>query len=697
VKRAKASRLVTAGIATPLASGSLDAPVEDLLRRRVAGSFIVAVVLTTFLGFSSWRSTQVAANDAGWVVHTYGVMGTLKVTLQNVTEVETSARTFALIGQAPLLVHYETARDTIAEDEKALRHLTADNPHQQGRLDVLESRIQAALALAARMVAERQQGNAVAAAAEILETESLMDAVRATTQEIQTEETQLLSQRIQRTKAQQRLTSFIMVFGVLVGAGLLTLARFAINREIDASARGRAQISTLNSELEQRVEQRTAALQFEIAENKQAKKRMAGQAEELSRRAEELLRSRQALETKTLMLRSVLDSMVEGLVAADEQGAVIIWNPAAAKILGMGATGLPFQEWTAHYGLYLDDMVTPFPPDQLPLTRAIRGEACTAEMFVRNPELDEGVWIEVSASPLKDRDRAVIGGVAAFRDVTQRRADEREIRKLNEELEERVAQRTAQLEAANQELEAFAYSVSHDLRAPLRHIGGFSRILVEDFAAKMEPEAQQHLQRIEDGTRRMGLLVDELLNLARVGRHALKLQFGSLNSIIAEVVSLLQPDAEGRGVDWKIAKLPRVECDPILIRQVFQNLISNALKFTRTRERAVIEIDHRQQRGQTVIFVRDNGVGFDMKYTDKLFGVFQRLHRAEDFEGTGVGLAVVQRIVQKHGGMVWAQAELGKGATFYFTLSAETASLKPVSQNEAMPKEDTNQSAAAGG
>jgi PAS domain S-box-containing protein len=697
VKRAKASRLVTAGIATPLASGSLDAPVEDLLRRRVAGSFIVAVVLTTFLGFSSWRSTQVAANDAGWVVHTYGVMGTLKVTLQNVTEVETSARTFALIGQAPLLVHYETARDTIAEDEKALRHLTADNPHQQGRLDVLESRIQAALALAARMVAERQQGNAVAAAAEILETESLMDAVRATTQEIQTEETQLLSQRIQRTKAQQRLTSFIMVFGVLVGAGLLTLARFAINREIDASARGRAQISTLNSELEQRVEQRTAALQFEIAENKQAKKRMAGQAEELSRRAEELLRSRQALETKTLMLRSVLDSMVEGLVAADEQGAVIIWNPAAAKILGMGATGLPFQEWTAHYGLYLDDMVTPFPPDQLPLTRAIRGEACTAEMFVRNPELDEGVWIEVSASPLKDRDRAVIGGVAAFRDVTQRRADEREIRKLNEELEERVAQRTAQLEAANQELEAFAYSVSHDLRAPLRHIGGFSRILVEDFAAKMEPEAQQHLQRIEDGTRRMGLLVDELLNLARVGRHALKLQVGSLNSIITEVVALLQPDTEGRAVDWKIAKLPRVECDPILIRQVFQNLISNALKFTRTRERAVIEIDHRQQRGQTVIFVRDNGVGFDMKYTDKLFGVFQRLHRAEDFEGTGVGLAVVQRIVQKHGGMVWAQAELGKGATFYFTLSAETASLKPVSQNEAMPKEDTNQSAAAGG
>jgi light-regulated signal transduction histidine kinase (bacteriophytochrome) len=195
----------------------------------------------------------------------------------------------------------------------------------------------------------------------------------------------------------------------------------------------------------------------------------------------------------------------------------------------------------------------------------------------------------------------------------------------------------------------------------------------------------------------MGLLVDELLNLARVGRHALKLQVGSLNSTIAEVVTLLQPDAEGRVVEWKIAELPPVECDPILIRQVFQNLISNALKFTRTRERAVIEIDHRQERGQAVIFVRDNGVGFDMKYTDKLFGVFQRLHRAEDFEGTGVGLAVVQRIVQKHGGTVWAQAELDKGATFCFTLGAETVSLGPHSPTEARPKLVTSKTFTAGG
>jgi PAS domain S-box-containing protein len=421
-------------------------------------------------------------------------------------------------------------------------------------------------------------------------------------------------------------------------------------------------------------------------------------AKELSQQAGELARSRQTLETQTRMLQSVLDSMQEGLVAADEQGAVIIWNPAAAKILGMGATSLPFQEWTTHYGLYLDDMVTPFPTDQLPLTRAIRGEACTAEMFVRNPEFDEGVWIEVSASPLKDRDGAVNGGVAAFRDVTQRRVDEREIRKLNEELEERVVQRTAQLEVANRELEAFTYSVSHDLRAPLRHIGGFSRILMEDYGSAMEPEARVHLQRIEDGVRRMGLLVDELLNLARLGRHALNLQRAELNSIVEEVVSLLQPEIGSRAVTWKIEKLPSMQCDPILVKQVFQNLLANALKFTRPRDQAVIEIGWREQAGERLIFVRDNGVGFSMKCKEKLFGVFQRLHRPEDFEGTGIGLATVQRIVHKHGGRVWAEAELDRGATFRFTLGAADAEVAaaPKVKPGAETSEDNNKSAAAG-
>jgi signal transduction histidine kinase len=254
--------------------------------------------------------------------------------------------------------------------------------------------------------------------------------------------------------------------------------------------------------------------------------------------------------------------------------------------------------------------------------------------------------------------------------VAALQASENRYRRLNENLEKLVSERTAELEATNKELEAFTYSVSHDLRAPLRRIDGFAKLLMEEYSGGLADAARHYLVRVRDGTRHMGQLVDDLLNLARVGRRELSVRMTDLNSLVEAVRRELQPETAGREIEWQIGQLPFVDCDPNLLKQVFANLLSNAAKFTRPRQPAVIEVGAIEQDGHPVIFVRDNGVGFNMKYAGKLFGVFQRLHRSEDFEGTGVGLATVQRIIRKHGGRLWAEAELNKGATFYFTLGA---------------------------
>jgi light-regulated signal transduction histidine kinase (bacteriophytochrome) len=245
---------------------------------------------------------------------------------------------------------------------------------------------------------------------------------------------------------------------------------------------------------------------------------------------------------------------------------------------------------------------------------------------------------------------------------------EEAIREVNASLERRISERTADLVAVNQELEAFNYSVSHDLRAPLRHIDGYSKILKDDYGSSLPDDGRRCIEHIRSGARRMGRMVDELLELSRTSRRELSTQLTGLGSLVAEVLEELKPELEDRQIEWRIGELPFADCDPALTRQIFANLLANAVKFTRQRTPAVIEVGQAMSEGQTALFVRDNGVGFSMKYADKLFGVFQRLHRREDFEGTGVGLATVQRIVHKHGGRIWAQAELDKGATFYFTL-----------------------------
>jgi PAS domain S-box-containing protein len=278
------------------------------------------------------------------------------------------------------------------------------------------------------------------------------------------------------------------------------------------------------------------------------------------------------------------------------------------------------------------------------------------------------VVLETSGVPYFDDQEMLLGYRGIDRDVTERKRAEEELFKLNAELEQRVQERTAQLESANRELEAFSYSVSHDLRAPLRAIVSFSKILDDDFSAGLDPMARGFLQKIIASGRKMDLLIDELLELSRLGRKPLNKRTVDLHAVVQSVIESLAHEIAHRQIEWIITELPPVQADPVLIHQVYANLIGNALKYSSKLVQTRIEIGYRSEGLESVYFVRDNGAGFDMQYVDKLFGVFQRLHREDEFEGTGIGLATVQRIIHRHGGRIWAEAEVDKGATFFFTL-----------------------------
>jgi PAS domain S-box-containing protein len=386
-------------------------------------------------------------------------------------------------------------------------------------------------------------------------------------------------------------------------------------------------------------------------------------------------------------LSGIIGSAMDAIISVDASQRVTIFNAAAERMFGCAAAeamGQPLDRFLPerfreghrrHVEEFGRSGVTSRAMGHLRPLAALRisGEEFPVEASISQVEVAGQEVYTVILRDITERRRAqeaLERQAAALREQTELlQQAQAQLKGLNAELEQRVNERTLELTASNKEMEAFTYSVAHDLRAPLRHIDAFSKILLEDFSAVLPPEGRRYLENVRTGGHHMSQLVDDLLNLARVGRQELKREPTPLAHLVDEVVADLKHENEGRKIDWRIQPLPTIECDPGLMKLVFANLLSNAVKYTRPRPVASIEVGVLQSNVRnTAIFVRDNGVGFNMKYLDKLFGVFQRLHRAEEFEGTGVGLATVERIVRKHGGCVWAEGAVDKGAAFYFSL-----------------------------
>ncbi len=373
------------------------------------------------------------------------------------------------------------------------------------------------------------------------------------------------------------------------------------------------------------------------------------------RRQQEVLRER---------LAAIVKSSDDAIISTDLESIVTTWNSAAEKMFGHTEAEMLGKSQSLIIPTDREDEVVRI------LDMIKRGETLNHFETERIGKDGRSIDVSVTISPIKDEDGNITGASKIARDISELKRAVKEIRNLNAQLEQRVTDRTAQLQAANDELESFSYSVSHDLRAPLRHISGFSGALLEDYGDVLDEIGKGYLTEVREATREMSRLIDDVLQLARVTRTEITPEPINLSEMALSVVDALQTEFPDRSVKVAISEGLSARGDKRLMHILLTNLLGNAWKFTSKTENAEITFGQEEVEGESVFFVRDNGSGFDMAFSDKLFGAFQRLHGSDEFEGTGIGLATVQRIVNRHAGRVWADGKVDNGATFYFTLPA---------------------------
>ena len=576
---------------------------------------VLTTALTVRFGITSNRDWLQYRETTHLVEHTYQVMAAVEMLRSSVEDAETSQRGYLITGEQQYLTPYRAALSSTVVSQSKLRRLMAGNPQQQARLAVLD---QATATKLYELEQTIQLRNGSGLAAAVLQGQQEMNSIRRIADSFQEDEHRVLerSSEAEAQAVRSRARGGLSGLAILI---LLALATIAIERDTRRRVR----------------------------------------VEEALRDSEE-------------QFRQVFEESPSGILLIEEDQRVRRANPAFCRLLGRteeelqqlpsnsfhdGLLNLMFETgWTA------PGEQTRYQSEQEYVTRS-GGTA----------------WVNVHATKLRNSQGRAVCNLALVEDITDRKKADQEVRALNDSLELRVAQRSAEvvesnqkLESANRELEAFAYSVSHDLRAPLRSVDSFSQIILDEYSEKLDEEGVKYLRRIRAGAQNMGQLINDLLNLSRVSRGLLTRKPVNLSSIASMVVNELRDQEPRRSVQVEIAPDIPANGDAPLLRVVMTNLIGNAWKFTGKHEKACLEFGASSEEGVLTYFVRDNGAGFDMTYASQLFTPFQRLHQATEFAGTGIGLATVQRIVERHGGRIWAESSVGEGATFFFTLAAES-------------------------
>lgn len=573
-------------------------------------TFLVVGALVVVVGIFSYQNARSFIETNSLIAFTHNVLKLEDDTLIALGNLEAAQVDYLLTGDVVYRERYNSSRAEVLDRLTTLRTLLANSVTQMERLNNLMPLIAARLAASEGAIALRNMGQESAAAqlGANAVSRQLTENIRGIIDAMQAQSNQVLGTRMNRSDVSAQNTLAALIVLTILMVAVLGSSYYVINRDLSRR-----------------------------------------------RQVEHLLQQERTL------LRTVVDTLPDNIYVKDKGLRFVLSNKSQANLIGaaspddlIGKTDADFfpPAWVTQYGA-----------DE----RAIFE---TGEPLINREEPSvqpngELLTMLTTKVPVRNGRGEVTQIVGISHDITSRKRVEEEIEQLNANLR----QRTDELESANRELEAFSYSISHDLRAPLRAIDGFSRILMQDYSSQLSEEAERYLQKVRTNAQRMGNLIDDLLHFSRVTRQVVNKQDMAPAALVQRILDEdLRSDRENREIAINIGELPTCKADPILMRQVYVNLLSNALKFTSKRERAVIDIGAKRENGGVVYYVKDNGAGFDEKYVNKLFGVFQRLHRPEDFEGTGVGLAIVQRVIHRHGGQVWAEGAVDQGATFYFTL-----------------------------